>query len=170
VAQGVAAELLTTINDLNSRVRQTRGRLDREFAETRLAAVRHELTLAEDSLQAFMQANREPITSPRLLTEKMRIQRSVNERTAVLGALDVSYEQARSREVENTPRISVVQPPWAPVVGDSRETLRIAVLALIGTALVLVLLFHFADVQAGGSVRGLLSHWLALLGQAGRTE
>ena len=70
VAKQVADEIIVAINDLNTKVRQTQGRSEREFAEDRMNVAANELREAEDSLKSFLEKNRLIEASPALSVEK----------------------------------------------------------------------------------------------------
>jgi uncharacterized protein involved in exopolysaccharide biosynthesis len=152
VGKSVADDLLAAINTVNTRVRQTKGRNERIFTEERLAVLRSELRVAEESLRSFLERNRLLTTSPSLQMERMRIEREIAVKSATLEAVQVGFEAARRDEVKNTPRISVIEPPRVPALGMSRNTVRKAILAAGITGVILLWLLYNADRYTNGSI------------------
>lgn len=134
LAQQVLARVIDRVNDFNLRTRQSQAREERRFVEGRLEQTRIELTEAEDSLGAFLAANRRGWdTSPELQFEHGRLQRRVSLRESIYGSLAESYETARIDEVRNTPVISMIDSPALPPRPDRRNLILKAILAaLIG--------------------------------------
>lgn len=132
MAAAITERLLEAVNSFNLQTRQSQAAAERRFIETRLAEARIEQRRTEDSLQAFLQRNRQFASSPQLVFEHDRLQREVSLRQQVVVALAQSYEQARIDEVRNTPVITVVQRPVVPALPDRR---RLASKALVGVVL-----------------------------------
>jgi hypothetical protein len=156
VAKTVADELLDAVNTVNSRVRQTKGRNERIFTEDRLIVLRGELRVAEENLRHFLEGHRVTASSPTLQLERLRLEREITTKTATLEDMQVGFETARREEVKNTPRISVIEPPRVPALGQPRNTARKALLTMAATALLLLLVTNRADNRASGSVRHLV--------------
>ena len=155
VSKEVADELVLAITQLNDRVRQTKGRAERVFNEGRLKLAQDELNEAEDSIRVFLERNRMVGGSPTLQVEQLRRERQVARKQQVMTTIELAYEAARSEEVRNTPRVSIIAPPRLPAIGDARGTVRKVVLAAGFTFALLLLLFWLADRRAGGSIIGL---------------
>ena len=64
VVKAVADDILLAINDVNTRVRQTKGRSDREFTEKRMQVMTAELRIAENTLRYFLENNLSVYFSP----------------------------------------------------------------------------------------------------------
>jgi uncharacterized protein involved in exopolysaccharide biosynthesis len=124
--------LLRLVSAFNLESRQTQGRAERRFVESTVEQARGELRASEDRLQEFLQRNREFRNSPELLFGYDRLQRDVALRQQVAVSLAQSYEQARIAEVRNTPVVTVVEQPEAPVIPDRRRLLLKGLLALLG--------------------------------------
>lgn len=129
VSQAIAAQLVTGLNDFNLRSRQSQAAAERRFIEQRLAMSRDSLRRAEDRAESFLRANREYRNSPQLVFAYDRLQRDVALQQQVFSTLSQSYEDARIREVRDTPLITIIDSPRVPT---SPGRLRRALHALIG--------------------------------------
>jgi uncharacterized protein involved in exopolysaccharide biosynthesis len=127
--------LIGLLNQYNLVTRQTQASAERRFTEQRLDEVRRDLRAAEDRLQAFLQRNRDYRNSPELNFQQDRLQREVTLQQQLFTTLAESFEQAKIEEVRDTPVITVVEAPEAPVRPDPRGLLRNGLLALIVGAL-----------------------------------
>lgn len=130
LSTGIASRLLALLNEFNLETRQSQASAEREFVEARMAEAKQDLLAAENALQVFLQRNRRIENSPELLFERDRLQREVSLRQDVYAGLAQAYEQAKIDEVRDTPVITVVERPWAPVDGDPRPVLRLLFLGL----------------------------------------
>jgi uncharacterized protein involved in exopolysaccharide biosynthesis len=142
VSLAITNALVEGVHAFNQRVRQDEAGAERAFIEMRLKDVHAELRAAEDSLQLFLLANRRFEGSPELVFEHDRLQRDVQSRQQVLNSLTQSYEEARIRELRNTPVISMVETPKLPVLHDPRRRILFGLLGMmlggsIGIALAL---------------------------------
>jgi uncharacterized protein involved in exopolysaccharide biosynthesis len=136
-SRDIALRLLDGLNRFNLSTLQTRAREESRFTLRSLAAARSTLRTVEDSLQAFLQANRIGAeSSPALRFERERLQSSVDLQRQVVGSLAQQYEQSRINEVRDTPVITVVEAPSVPVLADARGGVAIVVMgAILGLAL-----------------------------------
>lgn len=144
VSHAALEAILARVNRYNLETKRTQARAEREFIETRLAAVRDELRESERAMEQFLRANREFSRSPALTFEHDRLERALTQRANVLNALVEDLERARLAEVRTTPVITVVEPPVLPALPDRRGlALRILLAGtgglLIGGFLVLVI-------------------------------
>jgi uncharacterized protein involved in exopolysaccharide biosynthesis len=98
--------------------------------EQQAAAADTALRIAENQMQAFLQRNRSIAGSPELTLEQDRLQRAVILRQTILTTLLQRREEARVKEVRDTPVITVVESPQLPVTGEPR---RSAMKAIIGS-------------------------------------
>lgn len=114
VSKAVADLLLTRLNDFNLRTRQSQAAEERRFTGERLEATRASLRVAEDRLKDFLQHNRQYTLSPELSFERDRLMRETTLYQQLLASLSQSYEEARSREVRDTPVLTVIEPPELP--------------------------------------------------------
>jgi uncharacterized protein involved in exopolysaccharide biosynthesis len=108
MAELLAELVVARVNDYNRRTRQSSARAEREFIETRLEKAQDELREMEDSLAAFLEANRTYASSPRLSFEVSRLQRRVDLAQQLVLTLSESFERARIDEVRDTPVLTVV--------------------------------------------------------------
>jgi uncharacterized protein involved in exopolysaccharide biosynthesis len=163
VSLAIINSLVDGVHAFNQRVRQDEAGAERAFVEGRLKDVRAELRIAEDSLETFLTTNRQFERSPELVLRRDRLQREVQSRQQVLTSLTQSYEEARIRELRNTPVITLVETPALPALHDPRRRILLGLVGmmlggLIGVSLALVsstLAHHRA---AGDSdVEGLLA-------------
>jgi uncharacterized protein involved in exopolysaccharide biosynthesis len=136
LAQQVGTELLTALDGFNNERRRTGARAERQFTEQRLRTVTEELRRAEDRLLDFRTRNLDFRSASRLQIEETRLQRDVGLLTQLQASLAQGFEQARIDEVRDTPLISPIEAPSAPVRRDSRGLVR---LSLTGGVLGLML-------------------------------
>ena len=116
----VSTRLIELLNQFNLESRQTQAGAERRFTEQRLGEVKGDLRAAEDQLQHFLQRNREYRNAPELNFQQERLQRQVQLQQQLYTTLSQSFEQAKIEEVRDTPVITVVEPPEAPVRPDPR--------------------------------------------------
>jgi uncharacterized protein involved in exopolysaccharide biosynthesis len=165
LAQLVNERLLQGVNRFNLQTRQSQARAERRFAEDRLHAVRDDVRAVEDSLQQFLQRNRDFKNAPSLTFQHDRLQREVARRQQIYATLSELLEQARLDEVRDTPVITLVEAPYRPVRPDPRGltfqlVLALAVGALAGAMLCFLLQGIDADQEdAGGAVHEFRQQW-----------
>jgi tyrosine-protein kinase Etk/Wzc len=131
LSAAVARRLLDLISTFDLETRQSQASAERGFAEGRLEQLRRELTTAEDSLESFLDDNRQFANSPQLTFAHDRLQRRVAIRQELFSAMAQAYEQARIDEVRNTPVITVIDQPEPPAFPDARGRLMKVLLGLI---------------------------------------
>ncbi len=122
VSLGIAQQLLEGLNKFNLATRQSQAAAERKFAEGRLEAFRGSLRAAEDALQRFQQSNR-IASSPELTIQRGRLERDVAMQQQLVTGLLQQYEEARIREVRDTPVITVVERPSIASRPDPRGRL-----------------------------------------------
>lgn len=132
----IASRLLELVNEFNLQTRQSQASAEREFVTQTLVEARADLTVAEDSLQRFLQSNRRIENSPQLGFERDRLQRVVTLRQEIVISLAQALEQAKIEEVRNTPLITIVEEPYRPARPDRR---RLIMKGLVSLALGLFL-------------------------------
>lgn len=136
LSEAVAARLLELVDRFNVEQRQSRARMERQFAEARLEEARAELEEAERAIARFLERNRRFHSAPELVMEFERLQRQIEQRQKVYVTLLESFERARLDEVRDIPVITVVEPPEGYASPNARGTVRSAILGLIvGTVL-----------------------------------
>jgi uncharacterized protein involved in exopolysaccharide biosynthesis len=120
-----------------------------------LIEARERLVAAEGRLETFLTANRQ-LASPQLVVERDRVQRDVVMQQQVVTTLMQSREEARLREVRDTPVILVLESPRVPIERDPRHTVVRAALGAIGALLLFasyLLLPHAIDADLIQQVR-----------------
>jgi uncharacterized protein involved in exopolysaccharide biosynthesis len=142
VSLEMTKRLVDAVTRFNQSTRKSQAGAERLMADSLAGEAERELRASEDRLQSFMQANR--VTgSPNLRFEEDRLQRQVSLRQAVFTSLVQSREEARIREVRETPVLTVLKSPRKPVTSKPRRAVTKAI--LLGTTAVLVaLLVAFA--------------------------
>jgi uncharacterized protein involved in exopolysaccharide biosynthesis len=131
VSLAIATELIDGVNKYNERMRQSQAGAERQFVEGRLIVAGSELRAAEDRLQSFLQTNREFGSSPQLSFERDRLQRALMLQQQVFTSLKQAYEDARIREVRDTPVITIFEPPSASSIPQSRGGIKTVLFALL---------------------------------------
>jgi uncharacterized protein involved in exopolysaccharide biosynthesis len=140
VSLALVSSLLNGVNAYNERTRQGQATAERKFIEGRLALATSELRDAENRLAGFLNTNRNFSSSPDLVIGRERLQRDLTLRQQVFTTLTQAYEEARIREVRDTPVITVFEPPSAPTIPKPRGLLIGIVLGLFAGGLIGVLL------------------------------
>lgn len=133
LSQQVADRMVDLVSEFNLERRKTQAAAERDFVEEQLDEARADLRAAEDSLERFLEQNRQYENSPALRFERQRLQRRVDLRQQVFNSLAQSYQQSRIDEVRNTPVITVVEPPQRPARPDpSGLPLKVVLGLLVG--------------------------------------
>jgi uncharacterized protein involved in exopolysaccharide biosynthesis len=136
VSQQIVEGLLERVHQFNLEVRQRRAGAEARFAEQRAAQAEAELLAAEDKLRRFLERNRVIEEGTMLAFERARAQREVTLQQQVYTQLVVAREDARLREVRDTPLLTVLQEPMRPTLGVPRGTVFRGILgALAGVAI-----------------------------------
>lgn len=142
VSQQLTQLVLARINEFNIEMRKSRAAVERSFVEAQLYEAQGTLRAAEDRLQGFLQRNRFIAGSPELTFEHDRLQREVTLRQQLYTSWLQSREEARIREVRNTPVITVLEDPRLPYIPQSRKTVqKIIVGGLTGGLIAVVIAF-----------------------------
>jgi uncharacterized protein involved in exopolysaccharide biosynthesis len=121
-SRALASRLVEGINDFNLRTRKTQAGAERVFIEAQSAEAEQALRAAEDRLRVFLQANRTISMSSALAFERDRLEREVSLRRDLHSSWLKNREDARIREVRDTPVISVLEEPQLPVRPQARGT------------------------------------------------
>jgi uncharacterized protein involved in exopolysaccharide biosynthesis len=124
VSFALAQRLVREVNQFNLETRKSQATAERQFAEARTAEAEIALRSAEDRLQFFLQNNRSIAGSQELSFEADRLRREVNLRQQVYTSLVQNREEAKLREVRDTPVITVLEEPRLPIVSESRKSLQ----------------------------------------------
>jgi VIT1/CCC1 family predicted Fe2+/Mn2+ transporter len=138
----IAERVLNGVNRFNVETRKTQAAAERQFVEVQAADAERALRAAEDRLQFFLQGNRAISNSPELAFQRDRLARQVSLREQVYSSLLKNEEEARIREVRNTPVITVIESPRLPVISGSRGVVtKTGVGAILGGMLGILLVF-----------------------------
>ena len=142
--------LVDAVNQFNLQTRKSQASAERQFADAQAAAAEQALREAEDRLQVFLQQNRGDVSGiPRLQFTRDRLQRDVQLRGQVLSSLLQGREDARLREVRDTPVITVLEAPRLAVVREPRRSVRKAIMyGLAWTALAVIAVFVLEGLRA----------------------
>jgi uncharacterized protein involved in exopolysaccharide biosynthesis len=135
VSHAIATRLVAGVNTFNYNTRRSQASAERQFVEARAAEAESALRAAEDRLRAFLQANRTISPASTMAFEAERLQREVTLRQELHTSWMKSREEARIREVRNTPVITVIEEPRRPVIPEARRTILKAALGGIGGTL-----------------------------------
>jgi uncharacterized protein involved in exopolysaccharide biosynthesis len=144
VSLALAQRMVSAESRFNLEVRRSQVKAERAFVEKQASDAERELREAEDRYQEFLERNRgSSILSPMLRFESDRLQRDVGFKQQLTASLFQQREDARVREVRDTPVITILEGPWLPVEPEARRTLQRTVLgaflgALIGLVATLV--------------------------------
>lgn len=136
----IAQRLIDGLTRFNLVTRQSQASAERRFIEGRLSAARLDLTEAETELRRFLETNRATGNSPALQFQQDRLRRDETMKEDLVRTLTQQYEQARIREVRDTPVITLIDRPTLAARPDPRGRVRI-VLGATTIALILALAF-----------------------------
>ena len=141
VSLALADSLVAGVNRFNLDTRKSQAAAERQFVEARVTEAQNALRGAEERLSDFKQRNK-VIGSPELTLEQDRLQREVGLRQQVYTNLVQNEEEARIREVRDTPVITILESPRLPVLPESRQLVRKTLTgALAGIVLGIVIAF-----------------------------
>ncbi len=129
----IAQRMLAELDKFNTITRQSEGRAEREFAQRRLAEARDSLRVAEESLASFLERNRALENSPSLTFARERLERRVSMHQQLFTSLAEKYEEARLKEVRDTPVITMIERPVLPARPDSRMLSLVLVVGLVAS-------------------------------------
>lgn len=154
VSKQFADGLVKGINEFNYSTRKSQASAEREFVEKQAASAERSLRGAEEKLKDFALHNRS-MASADLILERERLQREVALNMQVYTTLLQSREEARIREVRDTPVITVIESPKKPVSGEARHSVQKAIYGFaagIAIAVMLALLIEaIATARASAS-------------------
>ena len=142
LAAAVANRFVQTVNEFNTRIRQSQAGRRRRFVEQQADSSERALRAAEDRLKSFYEQNRSWAQSPALQYRLGQLQRQVDIEKEVYLTLRRDLENARIDEVNDLPLISVID-----VAVPSRERKPRRALIAIGavlTGIVMSLAYAYA--------------------------
>jgi uncharacterized protein involved in exopolysaccharide biosynthesis len=162
LAAAVLDTLLDAVNDFNLDKRQSRARLERQFAAARRDEARDTLASAEIALRDFHLSNRNYANDPNLVFQEGRLRRRVDLAQEQYLILASQYEEARMAEVRDLPVITVVDNPKPPIKPSGpRRKILLVTAVLFATAVTglveVVRLGLTRDGQMGDTLRSLAS-------------
>lgn len=150
VSFGIANRLVSGVNQFNLESRKTQAGAERRFVEAQAIEAERILRDAENRLQLFLQRNRGGLAgSPELQLERDRLQRDVTLRQQRFTSLTENQEEAKIREVRNTPVITVIEQPKRPVLAEPRHTVTKAFLGVLAGAVLGVIIAFLSQRVAG---------------------
>jgi uncharacterized protein involved in exopolysaccharide biosynthesis len=142
VSIAITQRLLDRLNEFNKQTRKDQAASERKFVEGRLALAADDLRAAEDRLQQFLATNREFLGSPQLVFQRDRIQRDLTMKEQVFTSLNQGYEEVRMKEVRDTPVISIIEPPFSPLLPLPRGRIKSTLIGgIVGMMLGILLVF-----------------------------
>jgi uncharacterized protein involved in exopolysaccharide biosynthesis len=129
LAREVTQALLDEVDRFNGTMRRTMARERREFVDQRLKEAGNGLADAEGAMQGFLTRNRAG-DSPQLQFERSRLDRKIQLAQDLYLNLERQAQTARIDEVNDTPVISVIDPPFLPVRPSRPNRLLLVMLAM----------------------------------------
>jgi hypothetical protein len=144
-ATEVSSWLLQELDQFNTMRRQTSARNRRKFLENRLTELEKEQTRVGDWVRGFLEANRQYQDAPALMFEARRRQARLDQISEVLTNVRRDYENARTDEVNDTPLLTVVEPPTVPVRRSFPQRKLIVVLAAVSSLLIGMAMAYFGE-------------------------
>jgi uncharacterized protein involved in exopolysaccharide biosynthesis len=136
----IATRMMSLVEDFNLTERQSQAAAERRFIEERLELANQELQASVRQLERFLSENRSFSGSPTLTFQHDRLSQEFNLRQRIVAGLTDGYEKARIEEVRDTPLITTVEVARVPVLPDRRRALLKAAVALMGGALLGVIM------------------------------
>lgn len=133
----IANRLVRGVERFNVETRKSQAAAERQFVEARADEAQRALRDAEDRLQVFLQRNRS-FVAPELAFQRDRLQREVALRQELYTTLLQKREEARIREVRDTPVITMLQEPRLAVLPDPRFTVLKTGLGVLAAGLISV--------------------------------
>lgn len=135
VSLAFAQRLVRGVNLFNLQTRKSQAAAERQFADVQAAEAEAALRASEDRLQSFLQGNRSITGSQQLTFDMDRLRRDVSLRQQVYTSLVQNREEARLREVRDTPVITVLEEPHIAAVGEGRKSIQKAILGGLAGAI-----------------------------------
>jgi uncharacterized protein involved in exopolysaccharide biosynthesis len=147
LSEQVAGKLLELLNDFNLEVRQGRALDEGRFIGGRASEAEKKLVAAEVALRDFLRSNRQYQSSPELVLEHDRLERTVMMRQEVYTSALRSQEQASIDAVRDTPLFTVIDPPAGSSMPMSRGTVTKAMSGFVVGLLLSLLLAVTQDLM-----------------------
>ena len=134
----IVERLLDRLNAFNLETRKTQAVAERQFVERESLVAEQNLRTAENQLQRFLQRNRIAL-SPELSFERDRLGREVALRQQLYTTWMQNREDARIREVRDTPVLTIIEVPRLAVNRQPRGTVLKSVIGGVVAAIVAAL-------------------------------
>ncbi len=115
IATRVVGLYLDALNRFNLASRQSQAGQRRRFAEARLREAQDSLSQVDRAVSEFLTRNRQYRDSPTLSFEYERLQRLLINYQTLYTGIRRDYDTARLDEVNDTPVLTVVDPPRVPL-------------------------------------------------------
>jgi uncharacterized protein involved in exopolysaccharide biosynthesis len=115
VSKQTAEHAVDAINEFILRYRKSQATAERAFIDTQVDSAERKLRDAELRLRDFAQSNRIISEASAARLQRDALEREVSLRTELFTSWMKSREDARIREVRDTPVITVLERPWMPV-------------------------------------------------------
>lgn len=138
VSKALAERLLQGISEFILATRQSQATAERTFAEKQAIGFERSLRASEEALRAFVMRNR--TIGPAQKLEQDRLLRELARHEALYSAALQSVEEAKIRQVRDTPVLTVLEPPRVPVRGESRRTVVRTAISSVAGAIIAVLM------------------------------
>jgi uncharacterized protein involved in exopolysaccharide biosynthesis len=145
VSHQLAQRLLNGINRFILEKRKSQAVAERQFVEAQVRDAEGTLRAAEDRLQLFLQQNRSINGSPELTFQHDRLQRAVTVQQQTYSTWLQAREEARIREVRDTPVITVIEDPRLPTVGNPRNSIQKGILGILAGGILGVIIALLSD-------------------------
>jgi tyrosine-protein kinase Etk/Wzc len=142
VSLQIVERLVLGVNQFNLQTRKSQASAERQFVEARAVQAAGTLRVAEDALQSFQERNKIIPPQSELGLDRDRLKRDVDRLQEVYSSLLQNREEARIREVRDTPVITILEQPRMPMVPEGRGTVSKALLGgIAGIAVALLIAF-----------------------------
>jgi uncharacterized protein involved in exopolysaccharide biosynthesis len=142
LAQDVGSSYVKELMAIESELKSTTAKANREFVEARLLDTQTRLQVAENRIKEFRSSNVNLGNDPQLLLDAMRLERDLRIQEEVFLTLTRQLELARIEENHNEAGIKVIDPPKRPLTRHSPVLLKNVILAVFfgGLGSVLIVL------------------------------
>lgn len=115
VSARIVALYLEQLGRFNVESRQTQAGLRRRFLEARLSESQDSVQRTDRAINTFLIQNRQYRDSPSLMYEYDKLQRQLTNYQTLSSSLRRDYDTARLDEVNDTPVLTVIDPPRPPL-------------------------------------------------------
>jgi uncharacterized protein involved in exopolysaccharide biosynthesis len=146
---------LEELDNYNINYRQSTARENMKFTANRLAEIRGELTLTEDTLRSFKGSNMNYMVSidPQLQLELTRLQRESDIKSALYLTMSQQHEMARVDAVKDIPVVQVLDRGSVPVEKSSPRRSLLLIGALFGSLFVSIIVTLWIDLAVRRDIR-----------------